>query len=134
MPRLRDIPKFIDGGDYSCDIPWDHLKEWIVRHEEYPGVDMDPDFQRAHVWTRDKQIAFVEFIIRCGRSASGIWWNCPSWSNGPQTPMVLVDGKPSAYISQTMLQQLHDREGGVQQLYPAVGVIRSAPHVTEPPF
>ena len=47
---------------------------------------------------------------------------------------LLVDGKPSAYISQTMLQALHDREGGVQQLYPALGVIRTAPQVEPSPF
>lgn len=93
MPRLRDIEKFIDCGGYACDIPWDYLEEWITSHKEYPGMDIDPDFQREHVWTEEKQIAYVEFVVRGGNSAKSIWWNCPGWTFGPKTKMVLVDGK-----------------------------------------
>lgn len=93
MPRLRDVEQFIGGGDYSVDIGWDYLEQWIQGHEEYPGLDMDPDFQRGHVWTKKKQIAYIEFIARGGNSAKSIWWNCPNWMHGPAMPMLLVDGK-----------------------------------------
>ncbi len=93
MPTLRKIPQFIQCVGYSVDIPWDYLEEWLKRHEEYPGMDLDPDFQRGHVWTEDRQIAYVEFVAKGGGSASNLWWNCPGWRHGPETPMVLVDGK-----------------------------------------
>jgi hypothetical protein len=56
-------------------------------------VQLDPDFQRAHVWTEEKQIKYVEFVLRNGRSSRDIYWNCKGWMHTFEGPLVLVDGK-----------------------------------------
>jgi uncharacterized protein with ParB-like and HNH nuclease domain len=58
--------------------------------------ELDPDFQRNHVWSREKQVRFVEFILRGGTSALNIYFNCPGWqacSHVEGGRFVLVDGK-----------------------------------------
>lgn len=93
-PRFRDVPQFTKRPGYAVDIPWDHLK----RHLEHEmqgagGIDLDPDFQRGHVWDKAKQIAFVEFVLRGGESARNLYFNCPDFSRGGYKNYVLVDGK-----------------------------------------
>lgn len=49
-----------------------HLKDWIASFtgtsENYSDTDalleLNPEFQRGHVWNLDKQIAFVENLLR----------------------------------------------------------------------
>lgn len=48
MPKLLDIPPFIQSGEYEVDCDIRYLESWL---ESYPEVDLDPDFQRDHVWT-----------------------------------------------------------------------------------
>ncbi len=93
MARFRDIPKFTPWGHYAVDISWGYLKDYLVRMDEGYSFDRDPDFQRGHVWTREQQIAYVEFILKGGRSGRDILTNCPGWSHGKTGQMVLVDGK-----------------------------------------
>lgn len=92
LRSLDEIPKFIHGGHYSVTVDWDYIEQWIEDKKQH-DVDLDPDFQRAHVWTQDKQIRYVEFILRGGESSRVIYWNCPGWMNDFRGPMLLVDGK-----------------------------------------
>lgn len=55
-------------------------------------MDFDPDFQRAHVWTHKKRIAFVEYILRDGKSSPAPP-NHPGWMGDWEGLGVLVDGK-----------------------------------------
>lgn len=77
----------------------DTLNNWKERMgrsgniEAYDGLDMDPDFQRGHVWTEEQQIRFVEYALRGGRSGRDIFWNNPTWMGKWTQPTVLVDGK-----------------------------------------
>lgn len=41
-------------------------------------LELNPDFQRGHVWTQEKQVAFIESAIR-GVAPMVIRFNCPSW-------------------------------------------------------
>ena len=95
MMKYFDIPKFTNRGSYTVDIPWgyveDNLEDW--GSSGLYKLDLNPDFQRAHVWTREKQIAYVEYILRGGHAAREIYWNCTGWMRGYEGPMVLVDGK-----------------------------------------
>ena len=90
---FSQIPRFIEGHD-TVDIPLHRVKDQLDEYQKYYGLDIDPDFQRAHVWTREQQIAFVEHVLRGGRNTV-IRWNCPAWTYGTKskTPMQLVDGK-----------------------------------------
>lgn len=97
-PRFQDIQQFIgDGsGSYAVDISWGYLEDTIAKWIEHDGLNIDPDFQRGHVWSREKQIRYVEFCLRGGRSARDLLFNCPGWTHGGSKPgdeFVLVDGK-----------------------------------------
>ena len=75
------------------------LKMWAERYPlggkaiVHDGLDLNPDFQRAHVWTRDQQIKYVEYILKGGASGRDIYFNNPSWSGTYAEKTVLVDGK-----------------------------------------
>lgn len=93
-PRFQDVPQFTRKPGYAVDIPWDHLKRHLERELEHAGgIDLDPDFQRGHVWGPDKQVAFVEFTLQGGESARNIYFNCPGFRGGSTKGYVLVDGK-----------------------------------------
>lgn len=95
--RFQDIPQFTRGGNYTVDVHWQSVERTLADFDCPPDspLELDPDFQRGHVWTKAKQIAYVEFILRGGRSSKVIFFNQPSWNNAgaKQGPMQLVDGK-----------------------------------------
>lgn len=57
------------------------------------GLQLDPDFQRAHVWTREQQISFIEYFMRGGKSGRDLYFNHPNWMGAFRGEFVLVDGK-----------------------------------------
>lgn len=96
ITRFRDVPQFTRDGSYQVDmgLEWliDKVKEW--QSEE--GLDIDPDFQRGHVWNERQQIAYMEFLLKGGKTARVLYFNKPSWHNAAKTKyddFVLVDGK-----------------------------------------
>lgn len=90
--RFRDIPQ-ISHANYEVDVSWKYLEKWL--DDDFKGEDsynLDPDYQREHVWTEDQQIAYVEYKLKGGRSGSNIYWNCKGFSD-EQYVRELVDGK-----------------------------------------
>jgi len=90
-----DIPHFPHWGGYSIHVSWDYLEYQLDHYKADYNLDMDPDFQRAHVWTRQQQIAFIEFKLRGGLSGKDILFNYPDFqrSSSFTDKMLLVDGK-----------------------------------------
>lgn len=96
LTRFRDIPLFTTFGSWQChfglDRVWPQINQFIVE-----GLDINPDFQRLHVWTEAQQIAYMEFVLRGGRTGRVIYLNHTHWSGqrDRQVPewFVLVDGK-----------------------------------------
>ena len=87
---------FISPGNYAVDVSWGYLEDWLSRQSDGgTKVDLDPDFQRGHVWDDQKRIAYVEYILRGGNASKSLWWNCRGWSYGDRGPdgLILVDGK-----------------------------------------
>jgi hypothetical protein len=80
---------------YHTTIPWSHLRRHITSLQEDFGskLDLDPVFQRQHVWSREQQTKYVEFMLRGGRSGRDILCNCAGWMGTFKGPYVLVDGK-----------------------------------------
>jgi uncharacterized protein with ParB-like and HNH nuclease domain len=62
------------------------------------GVDLNPDFQRGHVWTTQNRTAYLEFLLRGGRTPPFLF-NSPAYAGNRATnsdlsdTIVLVDGK-----------------------------------------
>ncbi len=59
----------------------ERVQKWS---EDYGGpLDMNPDFQRGHVWTEEQQKHFILNMLRGAIPESGfvIQFNCPNWEN-----------------------------------------------------
>lgn len=102
MPKFKDIKKFVRDSNYSVTTEWKYLPETLERLKErclsnnevkYDGLDLNPDFQRAHVWTEEQQIAYIEYVLRGGCGGRDIYWNNPTWQKSYSEKTVLVDGK-----------------------------------------
>lgn len=89
---VKDIPAFIDAGNYSTDIPLHHLPQWVNDHIEEYGLVLNPDFQRGHVWTKEQQTAYMEFVLRGGNSGKDLFFNHPGWMCSFAGDFVCVDG------------------------------------------
>ena len=99
MAKFSDIRKYTKPPCYHCNINIDRLENQIQHYIKEFSCQLNPDFQRGHVWNEEKQIAYVEFLIRGGQSAKDIYFNMPYWMHwinmdfNKNNCMVLVDGK-----------------------------------------
>lgn len=92
--RFQDIPQFTKYSEYRINQSWQYLEDFIESLRLDYDLHLDPDFQRAHVWDEKKQIKYIEFICRGGKSGKDIYFNCASFKSGiGDNAMVLVDGK-----------------------------------------
>ena len=90
--KFRNIPPFTKGSDYHINVPLTHLRETIDDYLNH-GLNLNPDFQRVHVWDMRMREAFVEFILRGGTSAKTLYFNHPGWMHSFDGEFVIVDGK-----------------------------------------
>jgi hypothetical protein len=96
QPLFRAIPQFTASPDYAVTVPWQSIDRTLDDYKEPYGLDLDPDFQRGHVWTEEQQIAYIEFILSGGKTGRELLLNQSSFAGrggGGTEPMVLVDGK-----------------------------------------
>jgi hypothetical protein len=93
--NYSDIPRFPHFA-YQINVQWNyleqHLKSWSELGEG--ALILDPDFQRAHVWTEDQQRAYIEYMLQGGEVGKNITFvtiSDKSWDWGDT--LYLVDGK-----------------------------------------
>ena len=91
--KYLDIPQFYPEGNYAVTTSWDYIERILEDWNERGELDLDPDFQRGHVWSEKKQIDFVEFCLKGGKESRTIKFNHPGWQSDYEGKMVLVDGK-----------------------------------------
>jgi len=96
--KFKDIPQFTRDGNYVVNVSWRYLEETLNHYKEDFELQLDPDFQRPHVWDLEKQQRYVEFILRGGKSSRDIYFNQANWMRWKKdtdlkNPLVLVDGK-----------------------------------------
>lgn len=99
--RYRDIEQF-PHANYEVDVSWGYLENQLAGFGEM-GLDLDPDFQRGHVWAAAQQIAFVEHMLRGGRSPRHLYFNCAGWRQG-RGPIQLIDGKQRLEAARSFLR------------------------------
>lgn len=94
--KFAEIPRFTRDASYAVDYPLDYLIRWIKSEEIESRLQLCPIFQRGHVWTEQQQIAFLEFLLRGGKTGRDLYFNCPSWhrqvKSGNYNEFVCVDG------------------------------------------
>lgn len=93
MTKFQDVPQFTRSAGHQSTQSWRYLLEkiddWVTDLE----LELDPDFQRAHVWVEQQQIRYVEYVLRGGISGKDIYLNHPGWMGTFKGAFVLVDGK-----------------------------------------
>ena len=81
--KFKDIPQLTKEGSWQANMPmryiFDKIKEW--EEDKYYQLQLNPNFQRGHVWTEEQQVAYVEFLLRGGKSSKVIYFNKPSWQS-----------------------------------------------------
>ena len=97
MVKFDDIPQMTRDGHYQVQVDWlyleEHLAGWL-HDERMPNMDLqvEPDFQRGHVWDEERQVAYVEHVLAGGRGSNILRFNCSGWMSSFKGPFVLVDG------------------------------------------
>ena len=124
---FKDIPQFISDGSYRVDVSMEYLVNCIDLWIKEDGLQLCPDFQRGHVWTEQQQIAFLEFILRGGKTGRTLYFNNPNWHRARVKTgyhdFVCVDGLQRITAIQRFLNneirvwgQLYSEFGGTTDL------------------
>lgn len=98
LTKFADIPQFTSEGTYQVNYPLSSLVKYIEEEVKEMGLQLDPDFQRGHVWTEEQQVAWLEYHLRGGKSGNTIYLNNPFWNSvmepkqGEYFDYVCVDG------------------------------------------
>lgn len=93
ITQFDDIPQFTRQGSWECDFDLDGVLRFIANEQKDNRLNMDPDFQRGHVWTNEQQVRWIEFFLRGGRTGRVLYFNHPGWGSNYKGEMVIVDGK-----------------------------------------
>lgn len=82
ITEFNKIPRNIGiSGAYYVDVSLIKLKDFIEDIEKDYKVEMNPDFQRGHVWTEDQQVKYLEFVLRGGISGKELYFNSPVFNS-----------------------------------------------------
>ena len=93
--KFKDIKPFHDFGNYRIDVPLSSVPDQIRKWEEELGLELNPDFQRGHIWSEEQQVNYIEFLLREGRSGRDILFNHTKWETyqgNDDGEFVCVDG------------------------------------------
>lgn len=100
---LYGIVRPLSTPVYTVDWHVGDLEKTLTRLElDIVGsggtFELEPDFQRGHVWTVAQRVAFVESMIR-KTAPNRIMFNCPGWSSRtagsgdiPDNTLQCIDG------------------------------------------
>lgn len=88
--RFKDIPQFTSDGSYQVNYPLTSLVKYIEEEVSAMGLQLNPEFQRGHVWSEEQQTAWLEYHLRGGKSGNTIYFNNPFWKSAREP-------KPSEY-------------------------------------
>jgi len=101
----NDVPQF-PRASYEIDVGWNYL-ETQIETAIADGLDLEPEFQRAHVWTREQQIRYVEYILRGGEVGKNLTFNHTLWDRcaiAPPGSYTIVDGKQRLQAVRTFMR------------------------------
>lgn len=57
ITSFKDIPQFTKEGNYQVEISIARIPGWIATEREEMGLQLNPVFQRGHVWSEEQQIS-----------------------------------------------------------------------------
>ena len=80
--NFRDIRKFTRHANYRVHVAWTFLEKQLEYWNDAYLLEIEPEFQRAHVWDDDKRSKYIEYILQGGMSGKDIYFNCPEFGGG----------------------------------------------------
>lgn len=90
---------------YKVQVSWARLEKYLEEMPSSAGqLILNPDFQRGHVWSQEKQVAFIENALR-GAAPSVLIFNNPNW-NGISSSARRGDLDPEQIVCVDGLQRL----------------------------
>ena len=96
ITRFRDVPKFTRDGNWQADFDIFGAIRFIDENITECDLQLNPDFQRGHVWTAEQQIKWLEFFFKGGKTGRVVYFNKPDWNSsvpeGAYNDFVCVDG------------------------------------------
>lgn len=97
--ELSAIIRPLSTARYEVDHDFKYVEQALAGYDRDYGLNLDPDFQRGHVWTRAQQEHFIENVLRQIVASSGliIQFNCPhfeehSYAGDLPREMQILDG------------------------------------------
>jgi hypothetical protein len=106
--RVRPLQQ----ATYEVDVGLNHLESFIestrLDVESSGGLfNLEPDFQRGHVWLLEQRRHFVEAVIR-GAAPGRVLFNCPGWQTSTRSRRIRqdVDIAPQTFECIDGLQRL----------------------------
>lgn len=102
ITRFKDIKKFKTDGDYNVCYPLPSLVKYILEEIEEMGLQLNPEFQRGHVWNEQQQVDWLEYHFKGGKSGNTIYLNNPLWHNNRRPK----DGEYKDYVCVDGLQRI----------------------------
>lgn len=119
--QFKDIPQF-PRAHYEIDVEWPYIEAWIAGQEAY-GLNLEPDFQREHVWTKAQQTAYIEHCLQGGEVGRVIVFNCDNWDVPSKSGVFeIVDGKQRLQAVRAFLRDEVPVFG--QNVYSKMGRVR----------
>ncbi len=73
--KFKEIPRFTQRPTYHVNTDLDYIEHWIQNNIDELELQRKPDFQRGHVWTKEQQIAYMEYLLRGGSSGKDFYFN-----------------------------------------------------------
>lgn len=96
ITKFSDIPQFTRDGSCQYDFAIEYLMDFLNTEIEQFNLQLNPKFQRGHVWTEDQQVAWLEYFLKGGKSGRIVYFNNPSQhksvKDGSYNDYVCVDG------------------------------------------
>lgn len=87
--KWNEIPKYKEYGLSSfIEYGFIYYINFIEDEIKENNLQMNPDFQRGHIWTEEQQSKYIEFILRGGKSGRDFYFNWNHYTN----EYVCVDG------------------------------------------
>lgn len=79
ITKFVNIPQFTTDGNYQIDVDLRRVPQWIKTEQKEANLQLNPVFQRGHVWNEKQQVSWLEFFLKGGKSGDVVYFNCPSW-------------------------------------------------------
>lgn len=77
---VRPMPTAAYTVDWMISMLETTLERMAEEQRQAGGTfELEPDFQRGHVWTEQQRVAFIESLLR-KTAPNRILFNCPGWS------------------------------------------------------